>query len=191
MQAILVQAPGTRTNIDVGGNTMGDVRQMRLYGRDAQPWVVMEGIFTSSPTVRPSGQYQDYSMMEEVSVSTFAHDASVGAPGIAVTTAVKSGGNTLHGDASGFLHERFAGEQEPLVGPARTGPRRKQCRSLSGGISAALSVERSFKDKLWFVLAARHRVNDNGILGCVKGPTGGGRHPDIEQCENDTATKLL
>ena len=77
MQALLTQAPGTRSNLDVGGNTAGAISEFRAFGQGNGGWPVIEGIATASPArytgIQP-GNYVDYTAAEEAQVTTFGND---------------------------------------------------------------------------------------------------------------------
>src|SRR5262245_36942687 len=99
VQALLAQAPGTRTNVDVGGNTAGAIPIFRAFGNSAGLWPVIEGVAVSSPAANNSaaGVYNDYSSFEEAQVSSIGNDAEVPTRGINLNAIVRSGGNIYHG----------------------------------------------------------------------------------------------
>ena len=45
----MAQTPGTRTNVDVGGNTAGAIPMFRAFGNSASVWPVIEGVAVTSP----------------------------------------------------------------------------------------------------------------------------------------------
>jgi hypothetical protein len=47
-QALLAQAPGVRTNLDVGGNTAGTNPVFRVFGQNGDSWTTYEGVLTTS-----------------------------------------------------------------------------------------------------------------------------------------------
>lgn len=104
VQALLTQAPGTRTNLDVGGNTAGAIPQFRAFGQSNGSWSVVEGIPVAQPSNSSgsqSGVYLDYSGLEEAQVSSVGNDAETPTRGIQLSMLVKSGGNTYHGGLIG------------------------------------------------------------------------------------------
>ena len=107
VQALLAQAPGTRTNVDVGGNTAGAIPIFRAFGNSAGLWPVVEGVAVSSPAANNSaaGVYNDYSSFEEAQVSSIGNDAEVPTRGISLNAIVRSGGNTYHGSFIVRVHE--------------------------------------------------------------------------------------
>jgi hypothetical protein len=48
-QALLAQAPGVRTNLDVGGNTTATNPSFRVFGQNGDSWSTLEGVLTTSP----------------------------------------------------------------------------------------------------------------------------------------------
>jgi len=46
--AFLNQAPGVRTNLDVGSSGLGDTVIFRFYGQEGSPWQMLEGVMTSA-----------------------------------------------------------------------------------------------------------------------------------------------
>src|SRR5262249_42516706 len=127
----------------------------------------------SSSSGSQSGVYVDYGSFEEATVSSVGNDAETPTRGILLSMFVKSGGNVYHG---GFMW-------------SYTSP-----SLISDNIDATLAaqgirgvpIERRWdfggdfggyvvRDRLWFYGGARERVNDNGVLDCVK--------PDGSQCD--------
>jgi carboxypeptidase family protein len=46
---LMAQAPGVRTNLDVGGSTINSVPTFRAFGQNNEPWQQIEGVVTSTP----------------------------------------------------------------------------------------------------------------------------------------------
>src|SRR5262245_11941414 len=176
MQALLTQAPGTRSNLDVGGNTAGAIPEFRAFGQGNGGWPVIEGIATASPAVYTGiqpGNYVDYTAAEEAQVTTFGNDAEMPTRGVQIAMIAKSGGNTYHGSfltsytnpdlISDNIDGQLAAEGirgVPIV-------RRWDMAGNAGGYV--------LKDRLWWYGGINGRVNDNGVLDC--------RKPDGTQCE--------
>ena len=176
MQALLTQAPGTRSNLDVGGNTAGAIPEFRAFGQGNGGWPVIEGIATASPAVYTGiqpGNYVDYTAAEEAQVTTFGNDAEMPTRGVQIAMIGKSGGNTYHGSflssytnpdlISDNIDGQLAAEGirgVPII-------RRWDMAGNAGGYV--------LKDRLWWYGGVNGRVNDNGVLDC--------RKPDGTQCE--------
>ena len=63
MQAVLAQAPGVRTNIDVGGDTIGAQIVWRAFGQQLGQWALIDGVAATAGGY--TGIYQDYAAVEE------------------------------------------------------------------------------------------------------------------------------
>ena len=98
LQAVLAQAPGVRTNLDVGGDTIGAQIVWRAFGQQLGQWALIDGVAATAGGY--TGIYQDYAAVEETQVSTLGNDAETPTRGIKVNMIMKSGGNTYHGEAA-------------------------------------------------------------------------------------------
>src|SRR5207249_2450228 len=97
-QALLLQAPGVRTNLDVGGNTTGINPAFKAFGQHGDSWSTLEGVLTTSPkSGTQGGNYFDYSAIEEATVQTSGSNADAGTHGVQLNVILKSGGNDFHG----------------------------------------------------------------------------------------------
>ena len=95
---ILAQAPGVRTNLDVGGNTLNATPSTSVFGQPGEPRNAVEGIVTSTLQQNGgNGNYWNYLTLEEVSVQTVGNDAEMATRGVQVNAIVKSGSNQFHG----------------------------------------------------------------------------------------------
>ena len=90
---LMQQAPGTRSNIDVGGSTANSAPVFRAFGMNGQSWQQLDGVVTAGPNAGTQSTYVDYQSFEEASIQTLGHDASVPTRGIAINAVVKSGSN--------------------------------------------------------------------------------------------------
>ena len=97
--ALLGQAPGVRTNLDVGGSTLNSTPVFKAFGQDGEPWETLEGVSTASVNGNQAGVYWDYATMEEVNVQASGNNADIPTRGVALIGIVKSGGNDFHGGA--------------------------------------------------------------------------------------------
>ena len=96
--ALLAQTPGiTMPRADVGGNTAGTQSAYRAYGLSGQSITTVDGV---NITVGADGvgAYIDYGALAEAKVAAAGNSAEVPVAGAAVTTVIKSGSNTQHGE---------------------------------------------------------------------------------------------
>lgn len=176
VQALLTQAPGTRTNLDVGGNTAGAIPQFRAFGQSNGSWPVVEGVPVAQPSNSSgaqSGVYLDYSGLEEAQVSSVGNDSETPTRGIQLSMLVKSGGNAYHGGLVGSYTNSSLISNNIDARLAAQGLRGLpiQRRWDFGGDIGGYAK----RDRVWYYLGARQRVNDNGVLDCLK--------PDGSACE--------
>ena len=96
--ALLAQTPGiTMPRPDVGGNTAGTQSSYRAYGLSGQSITTVDGVnITAGADV--VGAYIDYGALAEATVAAAGNSAEVPVAGAAVTTVIKSGSNTQHGE---------------------------------------------------------------------------------------------
>jgi hypothetical protein len=172
VQAVLAQAPGIRSNLDVGGNTAGAIPEMRAYGSAVGAWPVIEGIPVGGTASQSdnSGIYIDYESLEEAVVSPMANTAETPTRGVMLTLLVKSGGNEYHGGVHG------ANSPTGLVASNVDDTLRAQgidqlpiIRRADGGGDLGGRIVR---DKLWFYGGARYRVNKNAVPDACYKPDG-------------------
>ena len=58
--------------------------RVRVFGQGAEPWYVLEGVFTTSLQTAAVGQYWDYNAIEDAAVQTIGTNAEVGSRGVAI-----------------------------------------------------------------------------------------------------------
>jgi len=170
---LMQQAPGARPNLDVGGSTTNAQPAFRAFGQQGQSWQAVDGVVTANPkSDTQSGNYVDYSILEEATIQTIGHEASIPTRGIAINSIVKSGSNNFHG--SGF----FSGTSHKFESNNIDDDLRAQ--GVSEGNTLQLRDDTSgdlggriVRDRLWFYTAGRQRRDHNGILECFK-PDGTG-----------------
>jgi len=170
---LMQQAPGARPNLDVGGSTTNAQPAFRAFGQQGQSWQAIDGVVTANPkSDTQSGNYLDYSILEEATISTIGHEASIPTRGIAINSIVKTGSNNFHG--SGF----FSGTSHRFESSNIDDKLRAQ--GISAGNTLQLRDDASadlggkiVRDRLWFYVAARSRRDHNGILECFT-PAGDG-----------------
>jgi hypothetical protein len=165
--ALLAQAPGVRTNFDIGGDAMVALPVFRAFGQTSEGWATIEGIYTTGPKDSQSGNYFDYSMLEEARVQTVGNDAEMARRGISLAGVVKSGGNQTHGTL--FLGQSFDELQSDnlddelraagIQGQPRITRRWDRSAEIGGPI---------MQNRLWYYGAGRWRRSDwevpNGLL---------------------------
>ena len=165
---VLSQAPGVRTVLDVGGDSVIQPVQSRVFGQVGEPNYYTEGIFTpSADGAAFGGQYLDYNIIEEAEVQTVGSDAEYPHRGAVVNMAVKSGGNAFHGNyfsafTNGKLQVHNITPQLAAQGVAsgnRVDWRADASADLGGRI---------IKDKLWFYGAFRDRGQNIEAFGVLK-----------------------
>ena len=170
---LMQQAPGARPNLDVGGSTTNAQPAFRAFGQQGQSWQAIDGVVTANPkSDTQSGNYLDYSILEEATISTIGHEASIPTRGIAINSIVKTGSNNFHGSGffSGTSH-RFESSNIDAALKAQ-GISAGNTLQLRDDTSADLGG-RIVRDRLWFYVAARSRRDHNGILECFT-PEGSG-----------------
>jgi hypothetical protein len=100
--SLMAQAPGVRGTLETGGAVTFSPPGIRVFGQGAEPWYVLEGVFTSSlQTAGGVGQYWDYNAIEEAAVQTIGTNADVGSRGVSINAIIKSGGNNFSGSLFG------------------------------------------------------------------------------------------
>lgn len=166
--ALMAQAPGVRPNLDVGGNSVTSVPSFHAFGQDGESWQTLEGIVTMSPkSGTQSGNYWDYSSLEETRVQTVGSNAEIPNRGIFLDLIVKSGGNDFHGTGYwGQTNKNFQSNNIDSTLAAQgitSGNPVEQRRDLSGDVGG-----RIVRDKLWFYYGARRRDEEQGIVNAFK-----------------------
>jgi hypothetical protein len=182
VQALMAQAPATRSNVDVGGNTAGAIPVFHAYGNEKGAWPVIEGVSVASPSSASgqAGVYVDYGSFEEVHVSAIGNDAETPVRGILLTSIVKSGGNAFHGSFNGAYTNPSLIANNVDASLAAQGIRGTPIEERwdTGADLGGFAV----RDKLWFYLGTRGRVNNNGVLDCLK--------PDGSPCDTRLTQKF-
>ena len=166
LQSALVQAPGVRTNLDFGQVTNNPF--FRAFGQNGDSWQQIDGVVTTSPKMgNQSGNWFDFTAIEETTVTTLANPAEAPTRGIQMNVIIKSGGNDFHG-AAGWLQSGQA-----LQGDNIDDTLRAQGITTGNPVAARWDMSgelggRIVPDKLWFFGAGRARRNDEYVLGAVK-----------------------
>ena len=141
--ALLAQTPGiTMPRPDVGGNTAGTQSSYRAYGLSGQSITTVDGVnITSGADL--IGAYIDYGALAEATVAAAGNSAEVPVAGAAVTTVIKSGSNTQHGEVYADFkpggHKRFDGAEHYA-----------RYRDINGQLGGPF-----IKDRLWYFTSFR------------------------------------
>jgi hypothetical protein len=169
---LLAQAPGVRTNLDVGGGTVGGRPWNRLFGQPGEPWYRIEGVVTSSLTLDGgAANYWDYNTIDEATMQTVGSDAEAATRGVQLNAIVKSGGNTFHGGTVVHLtHGKLQSDNidDDLKAQGITsGNPLKGRNDYFGDLGGRIIM-----NKLWFYAAARRRTQQAQVLGAQPKPDG-------------------
>ena len=162
--ALLAQTPGiTMPRPDVGGNTAGTQSLYRAYGLSGQSITTVDGVnITSGADL--VGAYIDYGALAEATVAAAGNSAEVPVAGAAVTTVIKSGGNT---HARGVLRRLQTRRPQTL----------RRCRALCAVSRHQWPARRPVHQGPALVLhvipRSVHRAHDRD----VRPAAGRGRHP--------------
>jgi hypothetical protein len=162
------QAPGVRGRVDIGGGTVGDPPEFKVFGQTWEAWITMEGMVTVDPkNSAMGGNYFDYGAIEEARVQSISNSPEVASHGVSITMLIKSGGNDFHGGGEyAFTSHRLESNNISAAlkaqGITSGNPltyRRDQSVDLGGRI---------LRDKLWFYGAGRYRPQQWVTLGGFK-----------------------
>jgi Carboxypeptidase regulatory-like domain len=166
LQSALVQAPGVRTNLDFGQATNNPF--FRAFGQNGDSWQTMDGVVTTSPkSGNQSGNWFDFSSIEESTITTLGNSAEAPTRGIQMNVIIKSGSNDFHG--SGVWLQSGQRLQSHNIDDTL----RSQGITSGNPIAARWDVSgelggRIVRDKLWFFGNARARRSDDYVLGAFK-----------------------
>jgi hypothetical protein len=113
--ALLAQTPGiAMPRPDIGGNTAGTQSSYRAYGLSGQSITTVDGVNITAGA-DDVGAYIDYGAMAEATVAAAGNSAEIPVAGAAVTTVIKSGAETPHGefyaDYKPGRHKRYDGAE--------------------------------------------------------------------------------
>jgi hypothetical protein len=161
--ALLAQTPGiTVPRPDVGGNTAGTQSVYRAYGLAGQSITTVDGVNITSGA-DAVGAYIDYGALAEATVAGAGNTAEVAVAGAAVSTVIKSGGNTPHGE----LYADFKpGGDKPYDGAEHYARYRDINAQLGGPI---------IRDRLWYFTSFRDQYTALTTAMFDRPATEGGR----------------
>jgi hypothetical protein len=162
--ALLALTPGiTMPRVDVGGNTAGTQSAYRAYGLSGQSITTVDGV---NITERSSGvgAYIDYGALAEAKVSAAGNSAEVAVAGAAVTTVIRSGSNTHHGE---FFTDFKPGGNKEYTGAEKF----VEYLDLNGHLGGPL-----IKDRLWYFGSVRGQQTAS-VTGMYDKPKAQGGQP--------------
>src|SRR6185436_9292255 len=141
--ALLAQTPGiTLPRVDVGGNTAGTQSAYRVYGLSGQSITTVDGVNITVGSAAV-GAYIDYGALAEAKVAAAGNSAEVPVAGAAVTTVIKSGSNTQHGE---FYADFKGGGSKRYTGAENF----SQYRDINGQLAGPF-----IKDRFWYFTSFR------------------------------------
>jgi hypothetical protein len=143
LSALLAETPGiTLPRADVGGNTAGTPSSYRAYGLSGQSITTVDGVNITDGS-SGAGAYIDYGAMAEAKIAAAGHSAEVPVAGAAVTTVVKSGSNTHHGE---FYADFKSGSDKGYTGAENL----SRYRDINGQFGGPF-----IKDRFWYFTSFR------------------------------------
>ena len=123
------------------------------FGIRSQNRIILNGIDTTEGT-GGAGNYVDYFMYSEVSVTAAGGDVSMNTPGAMVTQTIKSGGNTFKGlENITYEGRNFVGDNKDAATEARGFTGQPNLLYWEGHADLGGPV---MKDKLWVYVAYNH-----------------------------------
>jgi len=181
--AILMQTPSARmpaNRVDVGGSQFANSPRFYALGQLGDSWHSIENIIAMSPADNPSGNYIDYSAMDETVVSIGGHSADTPNMGLQLNAIVKTGGNVFSGSAyyaytGRSLQSDNIGRYTNIIAPERLQYRDDANFELGGRI---------FPNKLWFFGSFRQRRQIDEIVAVCK-------KPDGSQCDQNNHDRFF
>jgi hypothetical protein len=169
---LLELAPGVRGNIDVGGSTNNGTPSFSNFGMQEESWQAVEGVSTKTPNISDSGNFPDFSTIEQAAIETMGHDASVPSRGVAINTVVKSGGNRYQGTLFyGGTTDAF--ETDPASGGDLI-YRDDFIAQLGGPI---------MENKIWFFTGYRYQRQERDVINCFQ--------PNGDPCVRENKSPFL
>jgi hypothetical protein len=161
--AILMQTPSARmpaNRVDVGGSQFANSPRFYALGQLGDSWHSVENVIAMSPADNPSGNYIDYSAMDETVVSIGGHSADTPNMGLALNALVKSGGNDFTGSAyyaytGRSLQSDNIGKNVNIIAPERLAYRDDANVELGG---------RLLTNQVWFFGSFRQRRQVDEIV---------------------------
>jgi hypothetical protein len=178
--SLLELAPGARGNIDVGGSTNNGTPSFSNFGMAEESWQAVEGVSTKTPNISDSGNFPDFSTIEEAAISTMAHDASVPSRGVVINTVIKSGGNDYHGTLF------YGGTNNSLESNPATGGSLKYRDDTYVQIGGPI-----MQNKLWFFTGWRFQRQERYVINSPNAVNAQCLMPDGSQCVRENKSPFF
>jgi hypothetical protein len=165
-----VLAPGVRAGTpDVGGTQTTEqvgLRAHGLAGFDGEQMVEGMSIQSYEGT---SQSFFDEALQSEITITTAAIQADTAGGGIRLNSILKDGGNTFSGSAfmggtkGSWVSDNLTGSELSTNRHITSANGIDHIEYFSGSLGGPIK-----KDKLWWLLAARHQSNENTIANVPK-----------------------
>jgi len=125
-------------------------------------------VFTTSSKDAQSGNFYDYSVLEEARVQAVGNEVEIPVRGVSVATVLKSGSNQYHGGV--FLaqtndHLQSNNFDEKLQAQGAQKPGGELVTRWDRNVELGGKI---VQDRLWFYGSARYRGNTNTVLDVVQ-----------------------
>ena len=156
LKAYIGQVPGIRTNLDVGSSSMTDTIQIRVYGRVANPWLLLDGVMFGGSGNGVQGAQIDFNSIDSTQVQTVGSNAEMPNPGVWIDSVIKSGGNDYPGEVVMFGSSGNLESSNLTSDLERAGVRNVPALHGLWDFSANTGG-RIIRDKLWFFANYRTR----------------------------------
>ncbi len=168
LASLFAQAPGVRSNLDVGGNTLNAIPAVSAFGQPGEPQTFIEGVIsTALQSTGGNGNYWDYLAVEEAQMSTVGNSAEMMTRGVLVNAVVKSGGNQFHGvggfSTSGHQFQSSNIDDSLRAQGISTGNKLLYRNDLHADFGGKI-----IQDKLWFYVAGRDSRTSEEVLDAFK-----------------------
>lgn len=195
MQELLPMAAGVSLQgaPDVGDSNLANRQPIVTYGVVLTPYLLLEGINSSTAKDSDSSVYLDSLAMAEVEFKTSGNNADVPFAGVEQIAVMKSGGNSFHGDVQGdYENPVFQGNN---ITPALAAPPNNLIFGNplegSGYYDYAADIGgKIIKDKVWFYGGYSKQSVNQGSPSFVGGPgTSGTGTPACWLASSCTGTK--
>ena len=161
--AFMNQAPGVRTNLDVGSSGLGDTVVFKFYGQVGSPWQMVEGVLASAPTfLGAQGSHVDFNAIEGTRVQTVGSNAEMPRRGLLVDSVLKSGGNDFHGTL--VAYGSGAGLESDNIDDSLAAQGIRLAKLHKVQDFAGTLGGRIIRDRLWFFGGYRYQQVNREIL---------------------------
>jgi hypothetical protein len=176
--ALLAMTPGiTMPRMDIGGNTAGTQSPYRAYGLSGQTITTVDGVnITQGFNSEAMGAFLDFGALGGVQISAAGNAANVAVAGAAVTTVIKSGSNTTHGEGFADIKpgssKRYEGTENFVL-----------YRDINGQLGGPF-----IQDKFWYFTSFRDQYTEfsTGMYDKPESQGGTDGWPFITQTTNYT-----